>query len=102
MRASSALVAVASSEPTVKTVSVFEFSWQQILEQVRFTWPKKTAERLASITGASVRTCYRWLRKGRPTQPDAIQTLAILSALRDEHARRGRLLEQFELFAASK
>lgn len=82
---------------TDTNVSVFRISWQRILEQVRFTWPKKTAERLAAITGASVRTCYRWLRKGRPTEPNAVQTLAILSALRDEHARRGRLLEQFEL-----
>lgn len=84
------IVAAASSG------SNFTISWQQILVQIRFSWPRKTAQRLCSITGASLRTCYRWL--AGEAEPSAVETLAILSALRDEHAARGRLLQQFELF----
>ena len=78
--------------------STFVINWQQIVGQIRFTWPRKTAERLSAITGASLRTTYRWLAGTH--EPGAVETLAILSALRDEHAARGRLLAQFELFVS--
>jgi hypothetical protein len=80
---------------TATSGSKFAYSWQQILVQVRFSWPRKTAERLSHITGSGVRTCYRWLAGG--AEPGAPEVLAILSALRDEHAARGRMLQQFEL-----
>jgi hypothetical protein len=95
MRTVDAIARAPSSAVTDRPVSVFRYSWQQILVQVRFTWPRKTAEQLSSVTGSSVRTCYRWL--AGVTEPDAPEALAILSALRDEHDRRGRLLQQFEL-----
>ena len=81
-----------------KSGSNYRIIWQQILVQVRFTWPKHTAKKLQDITGTSERTSYRWLAE--KTEPNSIETIAILSALRDEHSKRGRLFEQFEMFVS--
>ncbi len=75
--------------------SEFANQWQRILFEAERCWPKNTAKKLAGITGAGVRTCYRWLAYG--AQPSSKRTLAILAELKREHAERGAWLEQFEL-----
>ena|SRR3990167_1122891 len=84
-----------SIAPTATSGSKFATQWQRILCEAEHCWPRHTAKRLASITGAGVRTCYRWLA-GR-AQPSSERTLAIVAELRREHEARGKFLEQFVL-----
>lgn len=79
---------------TASSGSVFANSWQRILGEARLYWPRKTAEHLHTITGASLRTCYRWLAD--EARPDAAEILAVLHALRAAHNERGKIFEQFE------
>lgn len=75
--------------------SLFASEWQRILFEAERCWPKHTAKRLSQITGAGVRTCYRWL--AHKAQPSSRRTLAIIAELKREHAERGKWLQQFEL-----
>lgn len=84
-----------SISPAATCGSEFANQWQRILCEAEHCWPRHTAKRLASITGAGVRTCYRWL--AGKAQPKSERTLAILAELRREHEARGKFLQQFEL-----
>lgn len=84
-----------SISPAATCGSNFANQWQRILREAEHCWPRHTAKRLASITGAGVRTCYRWL--AGKAQPKSERTLAILAELRREHQERGKFLQQFEL-----
>lgn len=81
---------------TDRTGSVFAISWQRILAEAKLYWPRHTAKKLSKITGASVRTCYRWFTPAGP-KPDAREIILIMDELRAEYVARGKIFEQFEL-----
>lgn len=58
-------------------------------------WPRNTAKQLSKITGASIRTVYRWLAE--TTEPPGGAVVAIVLALKAEYVARGRIFEQLEL-----
>jgi len=90
---------VPSIDGADQTVSDFAIPCQRILSEARLYWSKGWAKKLAGITGRSPRTCYRWYAKSirKRRVPDADDIIAIVAALRKEHAERGRIFEQFEL-----
>lgn len=75
--------------------SLLAISWQRIFREAKLYWPRHTAKHIARITGASVRTSYRWLAGS--VQPPGSAVVKVLLALRDEYVARGRIFEQLDL-----
>jgi hypothetical protein len=80
---------------TDRSGSVLAISWQRILREAKLYWPRNTAKELARITGASPRTCYRWMAERVTPPSDAL--LDIILALRKAYIERGRIFEQLDL-----
>lgn len=74
--------------------SDFAISWQRILKEAKLYWPRNSAKHIARITGASVRTSYRWMADDSTPPADAI--VQIILALRAEYVARGRIFEQLD------
>ena len=64
-------------------------------KHAKLYWPRNTAKHIARITGASVRTAYRWL--ANKVQPPGGAVVAIVLALKAEYVARGRIFEQLDL-----
>lgn len=80
---------------TDRSGSILAISWQRILKEAKLYWPRNTAKHVARITGASVRTAYRWLADD--VEPPGSAVVAIILALRAEYVARGRIFEQLDL-----
>jgi hypothetical protein len=100
MRASLSSLERGAIVGTDKSGSDCAVTWQRIFREAKLYWPKGTAKKIAGITGAGVRTTYRWLamahgRKG--AKPHGAAVVAVVLALRAEYVARGRIFEQLEL-----
>lgn len=95
MRSVSAASVAPSIVATDRSGSVLAISWQRILREAKLYWPRNTAKHIARITGASVRTAYRWL--ANKVQPPGGAVVAIVLALKAEYVARGRIFEQLDL-----
>ncbi len=80
---------------TDRSGSVLAVSWQRIFREAKLYWPRNTAKHISRITGASLRTAYRWLAED--VEPPGSAVVAIVLALRAEYVARGRIFEQLEL-----
>jgi hypothetical protein len=94
MRAVSAHSLAPSILATDKSGSLSAISWQRVLKEAKMYWPRNTAKHFSRITGASIRTCYRWLSEG--TEPSGGAIVAIMLAMRAEYVARGRIFEQLD------
>lgn len=95
MRAVSPASVAQSILASDRSDSVFAINWQRIVREAKLYWPRHTAKHLARVTGASPRTCYRWLADD--AQPPASAIVSIVLALRAEYVARGRIFEQLEM-----
>lgn len=69
-----------------------DFLW--VMDAVRIVWPRKTAEVLHDITGASLRSCKYWLAGMHASS--GLPLLRLLRALRRELEQRLRTIEALE------
>lgn len=94
MRSVSTAAIAPSILATDKSGSVSAISWQRILREAKMYWPRNTAKHFARITGASVRTAYRWMADDN--EPPGSAVVAIMLAMRAEYVARGRIFEQLD------
>lgn len=79
---------------TDKSGSISAISWQRILREAKLYWPRNTAKHFARITGASIRTAYRWMADD--SEPPGSAVVSIMLAMRAEYVARGRIFEQLD------
>ena len=91
----SQIVAAVATERPARTCALSQGDLRQILQIVRSMYPSGAAKFLERATGAAPRTVDYWLQGRYLPRGDA--ALKIVTAVRAEHERRGRLLQQFEL-----
>jgi hypothetical protein len=70
-----------------------DFLW--VMDAARIVWPRKTADALHDVTGASIRTCKYWLAGAHA--PSGLPLLKLLRALRRELQSRLRAVEALEV-----